>query len=86
MVGVKFLDYSEVAGLEEVFLPVQLLFELVQVLLLEGIDRAQHVPIDGGGTGWSGDGAAVYPAVLHVDHVKKFAVGDLWHFGIGVSL
>lgn len=86
MIWIELLDDSEVASLEQVLLPVELLLELVEILLFERVDGAQDVPIDGGGTGRSGDRATVYPAVLHIHHVQELTIGNFWYFRIGFGL
>jgi hypothetical protein len=71
IVVVNFLDRSVVSYLAElVFLGVttcKLLFELVEMLLLDREDSPEDVPIDTGIAGWSRYRSAINPPIVHID-------------------
>ena len=65
------LNDSPVAAIvEQTFLAtIELLLELIDMSLRDGVNRAQNVPVDEGGTGRGGDRALVDVSVVGVHHL-----------------
>lgn len=62
-------------------IPIELRLEVVEVLLLDGLDRAQHIPVDFLGTGRRGHTAGLDPAGLGVEAEQQVAVADARRLG-----
>ena len=61
--AVKFLNFSPVARVLEACGSVQLSLEESKVLLLDGVNGAEDVPVNVGGARWSGERSLVDPSV-----------------------
>jgi hypothetical protein len=75
VLGVVFLDFSPVAGSLEAVSSVQLSLEESDVLLLDGVDIFENVPVNIGGARWSGERSLVDESVLAVNHVQEVSDG-----------
>ena len=80
------LNDSPVAGFLEALSPGELLLEQVKVLLLDGINASEHVPVNVGVTWRGGHRALVDPSLGGVNHVHQVSVGHFSNSGVGVSL
>ena len=74
---VNLLNFSPVARVLEAFSSVQLGLDQSKVLLLDGVNVGEDVPVDAGGARWSGERSMVDVSVLAVNHVQEVSNGHM---------
>lgn len=87
ILGVVFIDNPPVSCSPQVIsiitrsIPVHLDVEIVQVVLLDGLDGAQHIPVDTARARRGRHRAGLHPPAVGVQGLQQFAVRD--HVRVG---
>ena len=77
----KGLDDAEVAGVLQTT-SFQLFLEKLKMLCLDRVHRPEHIPIYRGRAWRCCDWASVCPAIVRINHIHQFPIGNFMYFWI----